>query len=471
MVLPMLESTTSTNQYPVRVLLVLAFACLIEVQPGIAQDNSEPEAKSTESAAEVAEEEAAPIEQKDLPEQDLREKELTEEELQEGVEAIEKVAAESKESTAELVEDTAKVQSEIEPKTTSDSLEDSKREESIAPWNPPVSPVDRFDWIQLSSGEWLKGKIERLRDEEFEFDSDELDTVILDWEDVVKIRSPRRHVYRFGPELYVRGPSVMEGDTVTVVVENTKQEFSRKDLTAIVHGADIEWDNWDGNLNFAVAFRSGNIDQGDYSTQSWIRRETARSRVRIDLTGNLSTLDDEKTEDSVRTNLKWDIYWSRNFYITALNFEGFRDPFANIERRLTPSAGVGYHILRGKQDLEVEALAGFQGLQLVSVADGEDRSNKNASLTFGIISSLELTKRVDFDVSYRLTITLPETGDTSHNLTSMLSIDLISTFKLVELDLDVGFTFDRIEDPAKDENGDTPEKNDYRLSIGFGLEF
>ena len=120
----------------------------------------------------------------------------------------------------------------------------------------------------------------------------------------------------------------------------------------------------------AANLRDGNTEQIDLATQSWIRRETARSRVRIDLNGNYGKLSDEKTEDSFRTNLKWDIYWSRNFYITALNFEGYRDEFQNIERRLTPSAGFGYHVLRGKKEVELEFLAGFQTTQFASVGEG-----------------------------------------------------------------------------------------------------
>src|SRR5215471_12187969 len=43
-------------------------------------------------------------------------------------------------------------------------------------WRPP-SPTgnDGFDWIELRSGEWLKGKIKSLQDEKLEFDSEELD--------------------------------------------------------------------------------------------------------------------------------------------------------------------------------------------------------------------------------------------------------------------------------------------------------
>ena len=30
------------------------------------------------------------------------------------------------------------------------------------PWAPPPPPPDKFDWIQLTSGEWLKGELKRI---------------------------------------------------------------------------------------------------------------------------------------------------------------------------------------------------------------------------------------------------------------------------------------------------------------------
>ena len=45
-----------------------------------------------------------------------------------------------------------------------------------SPWDKFVPPPDdKFDWIQLTSGEWLKGELKFLYDFQVEFDSDKLD--------------------------------------------------------------------------------------------------------------------------------------------------------------------------------------------------------------------------------------------------------------------------------------------------------
>ncbi len=50
-----------------------------------------------------------------------------------------------------------------------------------AEWHPQSEFAGKFDWIQMTSGEWVKGKIIVMYDGDLEFDSDEFDTLILDW--------------------------------------------------------------------------------------------------------------------------------------------------------------------------------------------------------------------------------------------------------------------------------------------------
>jgi hypothetical protein len=56
-------------------------------------------------------------------------------------------------------------------------------------WQPTPPMPEKFDWIQLTSDEWLKGEIIAMYDDKLEFDSDELDLLEFDMEDVRQIRS------------------------------------------------------------------------------------------------------------------------------------------------------------------------------------------------------------------------------------------------------------------------------------------
>ena len=64
-------------------------------------------------------------------------------------------------------------------------------------FQPPPPPPDMFDWIQLKSGEWLKGELIALYDDKLEFDSDELDNLTFDWDDVRQVRTGRVVRVRF----------------------------------------------------------------------------------------------------------------------------------------------------------------------------------------------------------------------------------------------------------------------------------
>ena len=74
-----------------------------------------------------------------------------------------------------------------------------------APLLPPIAAGDaerKYDWVQLESGEWLKGEITRIYHGDLYFDSDEFNDVKLGWSDVaslvasgpVTVRLPDRRV-------------------------------------------------------------------------------------------------------------------------------------------------------------------------------------------------------------------------------------------------------------------------------------
>src|SRR5262245_5107139 len=81
----------------------------------------------------------------------------------------------------------------------------------------PAPPApDKFDWIQLKSGEWLKGELIALYENSLEFDSDELNDLRLKWEDVRQVRTGRVVQVRF-VDKELTGRLVIDSNTVQVV--------------------------------------------------------------------------------------------------------------------------------------------------------------------------------------------------------------------------------------------------------------
>jgi hypothetical protein len=333
-------------------------------------------------------------------------------------------------------------------------------------FRPPTPSPKDFDWIQLKSGEWLKGDITRMRDDTLEFDSDELDDLTFDWEDVTELHSARSNVYRLEGNLLVTGPAVIRGDVVRISEGGTERDFKREQLVAIVPAADTEWDHWSGKASLGVTLRSGNTDQTEISTTAWTRRETARSRLRFDYNASYGVLNGEENVNTHRALGKLDVYWTRNLYFTPASVEVFHDPFTNIGVRVSPSGGLGYHVFRGRFEWSLELGAGYQWTRFDSVETDEPESSSTGLLTFGSVLESEITKRIDFDLTYRLQLTVPDIDSTSHNMLGVLSVELRK-----HLDLDVSLTWDRVRSPQPLEDGSTPEQDDYRLVVGLALEF
>jgi len=143
-------------------------------------------------------------------------------------------------------------------------------------WVPPSAPPDKFDWIQLTSDEWLKGDLKVLYDDKLEFDSDELDLLELDWEDVKQVRGHRLHSVRFEGPLTVIGILRVVDDKVFVTTEDEVLEFDRSHLVSIAQGEPKEINYWSAKISISLDVRGGNSDQTNYSTAANARRRTAQ---------------------------------------------------------------------------------------------------------------------------------------------------------------------------------------------------
>ena len=79
-------------------------------------------------------------------------------------------------------------------------------------------PPDDYDWIQLTSDEWLKGELISLYDDQLIFDSDILGVLKIDWEDVKVFRGHGEH--RISLTGLQTGTGVLRIDNQQVVLES-----------------------------------------------------------------------------------------------------------------------------------------------------------------------------------------------------------------------------------------------------------
>lgn len=329
-----------------------------------------------------------------------------------------------------------------------------------APWAPPEPSDTEFDWIQLTSGEWLKGDFERLRKRKVSFDSDELEDLELDFEDVAAFRLPRPHSYRVGDRQVYRGSGEMRDGVVRVRTPDGVVEFPRDELDRVVRGEDRELDRWSTMLMLGLAARQGNTDQVDITGLWDVRRESALTRWSLDYDGVLSSVNGQTNANSHRVFTGFDVYLTRRFFLTVPFFEFFSDEFQNIDQRYTPGVGLGYELVqRGWVEWEVTGGGAYQRTVYSTTGDASD---------FAALVGTEVDfdfRSFDWDNLYRVQIVPTDPGRTSQHFESVFSLDIWGP-----LDLDVSFIWDRIADPEPDANGVQPESDDVRLSVGLGLD-
>jgi len=339
-----------------------------------------------------------------------------------------------------------------------------------APWKPADPEPKTFDWIRLKSGEWLKGEITVLRRGSLEFDSEELDELNLDWEDVVELRSPRVNMVVIDDRTIILGKVAVIDDVVVLREDKEGAEerrLARDRLRSIVPGTPEEINYWSGDLSVGVTFRRGNTDQTEMTTIASIRRRTPLTRLELGYTGNFGTLDDTENTNNHRVSTTLDVFLTRRFFLRPLSFEYFRDRFQNIENRFTPGAGVGYDIFnREKLSWTILGGGGYQYTRFISVSPGDDIERGIAVALFGTSFEQDLTDDVEISFQYDTQVSLSDVEETSHHALAKLSVELTR-----RLDLDVSFLWDRIGRSVSNSSGDDPEPDDFRLIVGFGVEF
>lgn len=344
-----------------------------------------------------------------------------------------------------------------------------QRTNTLSPGLPDLSwvpPADSFDWVQLKSGEWLKGKIKALQERQLEFDSEELDVQTFDWEDIRQMRSSR-----ILDVLFLDGKSISGHVTVTpdqVKVDGVApQTYPRYQLLGLTPGGSRELNYWSGKASIGLTLREGNTRSADYTAQVRLQRRTPRSRLSLDYVGNFSRVDDVESANNHRVNSEFDLWLSQRFYLVLPSVEYYRDPFQNLEDRVTAGGGVGYDLVdRPKLDWNITTGPAYQQTWFSSSQPGEPGSKGSAVLTFGSRFDWDITQRIELILEYRGIFTSREAGETTHHAVGTLSLELTK-----RLDLDVSFIWDRISDPKVGADGVQPKPDDYRLVVGVGLDF
>ena len=362
-------------------------------------------------------------------------------------------------------ESTSTEQDEI---TTEKTEVEAVQEQPTKKWTETYPVSVNADWLQLKSGEWLRGRTTIMQKDSLEFDSDELDDLVIEWKNVKYLKSYEPYSLRFDSQGRTSITGIIEvvGDKVHVTTDYDDQTFDRSDLQTIASGKETEISYWKNKITFSINIRKGNTDQTDFTSKMTAKRRTTNSRLVLDYLGNYTEVEETETINNHRINETYDVFLTRDLFWTPIFSEFYRDSFQNIDRRLNAGIGIGYSIIN-TVDTEWDISTGpaYQQTRFVSVQPGVDQVDSTLTLAVGTNFETELNPKVDLEGLYSITLGDEETGNYSHH--SLLTIETELTDKL---DFDVTAVWDHVRSPVTGQDNITPDQDDFRIMIGLGYD-
>lgn len=348
-----------------------------------------------------------------------------------------------------------------QPATGGDSSGESQQS-----WRPQEPEPKDFDWIMLVSGEWLKGELISLYSDVVEFDSDELDELSLDWEDVLVVKTHRPYEVLFVDRSKYVGKLLVRDGQIHVL-ESSAGARSRETVLSIANTRGDFLSIWDGNISLAVDFRDGNTQRKDYTARIDTQRRTSETRFKLNYLYTFSKVENNTVEDSERLTTSMDLFLSDRWFIRPIQFEYYADEFQNIDERYTATSQIGYYLIdTSRTTWDVFAGPGYQVTHYVTVEPGRGEKEETAVGVVGTSLDIELTNDIDYDFNYEGQWVSDDAGGFNHHLDTGLSIEFLGDF-----DLDIRFILDRVEKPVPKADGSVPSRNDTSLHVGLSYEF
>ena len=334
-------------------------------------------------------------------------------------------------------------------------------------WRPPGIGHDGSDWVQLNSGEWLRGQLKYIQNKKVEFDSDELDQQTLRLRDVRSIYTAHGVFTQFERREPAYGTVVISNKVVTVNGPEPVSLPLDKLIGITPNGGRTGIRSWSGEATVGVSLQSGNTRQASVTSSAELARRTPATTLRLDYLGNYSEVNGVQNANNDRGNATYDIRLNRDWFVRPVQLEYYYDPPANISYRLTGGVAAGYYIF-DRTGLEWSLSAGpsYQYTKFDTVEPGRADTSTTPA---GVLESrfkADITERLTFIQTWQSTFTSEEAGQYTHHSVSTLEFEVKR-----HINLDVSFIWDYLRNPQQKSDGTIPQKNDTYLTVGLGVRF
>jgi len=325
---------------------------------------------------------------------------------------------------------------------------------------------DTYDWLRLTSGEWLKGEVHWMREKDIEFDSDKLDLLTFSWSKVSQLHSPRVNTYVFEGRVDVAGRAVVTKEQVIIETEDGVVTYPREQLLAILEGARRERNWWSTRLSVGFTGNAGNTNQGQLNAHWDLVRADPRTRSAIGYDGSFAYSNRDQTVNRHLGSVGVTVYYSRRLFFSPLAADFLNDRFQNLKVRATPAAGVGVHLFDTKKyDWDIGGALGYQYIRFLSTAAGVENPQNDGFIGVRTYADLDFTDDVELIIEWTTNVVYTQIGLTNHVGSTRFSVEVTDI-----LDFETTFKFFRTERPPPRADGTVPKRNDYQLIVGLALE-
>lgn len=338
--------------------------------------------------------------------------------------------------------------------------------ESDVPHKPPQPDDSGLTWIQLDGGEWLGGEIISINDE-VTFESKNLGILQLELEKIDRIHTTRE-LSEFNVDPAQLGDFRIVKDGLVRIRD--RENFGKENLDTLQSlDKDSRYDNKKWRIKGTVGLNlvKGTTDQIDYNLSARIQRRDEESRFVAKYLAFIAKEDNILTEGNRRFSSHYDRFFGKSYFFRPIVGSYFTDKFQNIDYRLSLGSGIGYSLL-DNHDTEWGVVLGlsYQINQFESVQAGESASEGSPAINLASDFETALTRNIDFNLKYNFSLLSSASGSFQHHLASVLSIN-ISKY----LNFDTSFYWDRTQEPVLDEDGVSPDQDDFRLVFGVGARY
>ncbi len=340
---------------------------------------------------------------------------------------------------------------------------------------------DTDDWIELTTGEWLRGDLHWLRPKGLEagknvnFYSNKLDGLTLSWGSIASVHSPKVKSYKFKDNTTVSGKAMITKDLVIVETNEGVVTHPRSELASISEGPARERTWWSTMLSLGFSANAGNTSQGSLTTQWSLARQDGRSLAGLGYNGTVAYTDGELNVNRHLGTVDTALFLWDRVYLIPIDAQLLYDAFQNVKLRATPGAGAGVYLFNKTRERrkhtnqfewDVQSGLGYQFLRLLSAATGVTNPQNDGFVMLRTHWKLEfLNDNVELTVDWRTNLVYTRFGSTNHTGTADVSVEITDMFNFV-----TSFLYLRTRDPLPRADGTEPKPNDYQVVVSLAFK-